>query len=105
MLKEIGYDSFDDLFKNIPQEAMFKGTLNIPEGKSELEVCRQINNTAKKNVVFDKIFRGAGAYNHYVPSTVDAIGNKEEFLMEEINKLSHYQKSELTCHSITALIV
>jgi ArsR family transcriptional regulator len=31
--------------------------------------------------------------------------NKEEFLMEEINKLSHYQKSELTCHSITALIV
>jgi ArsR family transcriptional regulator len=31
--------------------------------------------------------------------------NKEEFLMEEINKLSHYQKSELTCHTITALIV
>ena len=31
--------------------------------------------------------------------------NKEEFLMEEINKLCHYQKSELTCHSITALIV
>ncbi|WP_373482415.1 ArsR/SmtB family transcription factor [Acetobacterium sp.] len=31
--------------------------------------------------------------------------NKEEFLMDELNKLRNYQKSELTCHSITALIV
>lgn len=31
--------------------------------------------------------------------------NKEKFLMDELNKLRDYQKSELTCHNITALIV
>lgn len=30
---------------------------------------------------------------------------KEEFLMAELDKLSNYQKSDLTCHNITALIV
>lgn len=31
--------------------------------------------------------------------------NKVDFLMDELNKLSKYQESELTCHNITALIV
>lgn len=31
--------------------------------------------------------------------------SKEEFLMDELIKLSKYQNSELTCHNITALIV
>lgn len=31
--------------------------------------------------------------------------NKVDFLMDELNKLSKYQASELTCHNITALIV
>ena len=80
MLKEIGYKDFDDLFKVIPDEAKVKGELNLPEGMSEIEVDRKVQGLADKNVVFRSIFRGAGAYNHYVPSAVDAIANKEEFL-------------------------
>lgn len=80
MLNEIGYKDFDDLFKIIPDEAKVKGELNLPEGKSELEVDRTVQALADKNVIFRSIFRGAGAYNHYVPSAVDAIANKEEFL-------------------------
>ena len=80
MLNEIGYKDFDDLFKVIPDAAKVKGELNLPEGKSEIEVDRIIEGLAAKNVVFRSIFRGAGAYNHYVPSAVDAIANKEEFL-------------------------
>ena len=80
MLNEIGYKDFDDLFKVIPAEAKVKGELNLPEGKSEIEVDRAIEGLADKNVIFRSIFRGAGAYNHYVPSAVDAIANKEEFL-------------------------
>ena len=38
MLKEIGYSSIEDLFAHIPDEVKIKGGLNIPEGKSELEV-------------------------------------------------------------------
>lgn len=80
MLNEIGYKDFDDLFKHIPAEAKVKGALNLPAGKSEIEVDRAVQGLANKNVVFRSIFRGAGAYNHYVPATVDAIANKEEFL-------------------------
>ena len=80
MLNEIGYKDFDDLFKVIPEEAKVKGELNLPEGLSEIEVDRKVSALAAKNVIFRSIFRGAGAYNHYVPSAVDAIANKEEFV-------------------------
>ncbi|MBQ6314901.1 MAG: aminomethyl-transferring glycine dehydrogenase subunit GcvPA [Mogibacterium sp.] len=80
MLNEIGYKDFDDHFKVIPDEAKVKGELNLPEGLSEIEVDRKVQALANKNVIFRSIFRGAGAYNHYVPSAVDAIANKEEFL-------------------------
>ena len=80
MLNEIGYEDFDDLFKDIPAEARVQGELNLPKGKSEIEVSQIMEELASDNVVFDSIFRGAGAYNHYVPAAVDAIANKEEFL-------------------------
>ena len=80
MLKEIGYKDFDDLFKIIPDDCKVKGELNLPEGMSEIEVDRKVQGLANKNVIFRSIFRGAGAYNHYVPSAVDAISNKEEFI-------------------------
>lgn len=80
MLNEIGYKDFDDLFKVIPDEAKVKGELDLPEGLSEIEVDRKVQALAAKNTVFRSIFRGAGAYNHYVPSAVDAIANKEEFV-------------------------
>ncbi len=80
MLNDIGYADFDDLFKLIPEEAKFKGSLNIPAGKSEIEVSRTVEGLAQNNTVFRSIFRGGGAYNHYVPSAVNSISNKEEFL-------------------------
>ena len=80
MLNEIGYKDFDDLFKVIPDEAKVKGELDLPEGLSEIEVARKVEALAAKNVIFRSIFRGAGSYNHYVPSAVDAIANKEEFV-------------------------
>ncbi|MBQ6621330.1 MAG: aminomethyl-transferring glycine dehydrogenase subunit GcvPA [Mogibacterium sp.] len=80
MLREIGYADFDELFHDIPAEARVKGELDLPSGKSELEVLREMEELAGDNVVFETILRGAGAYNHYVPAAVDAIAGKEEFL-------------------------
>ena len=80
MLNEIGYKDFDDLFKVIPDAAKVKGDLDLPDPLSEIEVARKVEGLAAKNVIFRSIFRGAGAYNHYVPSAVDAIANKEEFV-------------------------
>jgi len=35
---------------------------------------------SNKNTVFTKVFRGVGAYNHYIPSIVNSVASKEEFL-------------------------
>ena len=41
---------------------------------------RSVSRIAAKNKVFDSIFRGAGAYCHYIPSVVKAITSKEDFV-------------------------
>ena len=80
MLESIGLSSIDQLFSHIPDELKLKGELNLPSGMSELEVSSAMKKSAAKNVVFGSIFRGAGAYDHYIPSIVKSVTGKEEFL-------------------------
>ena len=81
MLKVIGLNDYNDLYKDVPAEMLLKdGDLNIPEGMSELEVGRAVSAMAAKNHVFPVVLRGAGAYDHYIPSIVKYIPAKEEFL-------------------------
>ena len=80
MLKEIGFQTIDDLFAHIPAEVKIQGGLNIPEGKTELEVRRDMENIAAKNQIFKTIFRGAGAYRHFIPATVKSVISKENLL-------------------------
>lgn len=77
MLKEIGFSSFDDLFQQVPEEVKLKRDLNIPKGKSELEVQKEMKKIAEENIVFPTIFRGAGAYRHFIPAIVRSIVSKE----------------------------
>ena len=79
MLKECGYSGFDDLYRDIPESVLLKEPLDIPAANSELSVRRIIEDMAEKNVVYRHIFRGAGAYNHYIPAIVNTIADKEEF--------------------------
>ncbi len=79
LVKILGLNSVDDLFKEIPESLRIK-ELNIPSGKSEVEVRRIMEGMAQKNQVFHSIFRGAGSYYHYIPSIVKQITSKEEFL-------------------------
>ena len=81
MLKAIGLNDFKDLYKDVPQEMLLNdGDLNIPEGMSEMEVGRAVSAMAAKNHVFPVVLRGAGAYDHYIPSIVKYVPAKEEFL-------------------------
>ena len=77
MLKEIGFEKLDDLFEHIPDAVKFQGELNLPDGMSEMEVSRAMKKIASKNVVFDSVFRGAGAYRHYIPSIVNTVVSNE----------------------------
>ncbi len=77
MLKEIGFEKLDDLFEHIPDIVKFHGDLNLPDGMSEMEVSKDMKKIAAKNTVFESVFRGAGAYNHYIPAIVGSvIGNE-----------------------------
>lgn len=80
MLKEAGYRDYEDLFSHIPQEVMMKGELSIPEGCSEMEVKGKLEEMASANVVFPHVFRGAGAYRHYIPAIVKSVTSKEDFV-------------------------
>ena len=79
MLEAIGCKSIDELYAQVPAEMKVE-RLDLPEGKSELEVRRILEGIASKNTVFPSVFRGAGAYRHYIPSIVKSVTSKETFL-------------------------
>lgn len=79
MLETLGLSSMADLYRAVPPEARVE-TLNLPDGKSEMEVVEDLTEMAGKNQIFHSVFRGAGAYRHYIPAVVKAITAKEQFV-------------------------
>ena len=79
MLQAIGLTSLDQLYDVVPESVRVKD-LDLPEGLSELEVGKVMAGLAGENRTFKSIFRGAGAYRHYIPSIVKTVTSKEEFL-------------------------
>ena len=75
MLAKCGAKSVDDFYGAVPS-AMRLEKLNLPAGVSEMETARFVSGLADKNIVFKSVFRGAGAYRHYIPATVKSITSK-----------------------------
>ncbi|MCL1830630.1 MAG: aminomethyl-transferring glycine dehydrogenase subunit GcvPA [Oscillospiraceae bacterium] len=80
MLDVIGLDSLDALYSDIPEDLKLNRTLAIPNGKSESEILKFFSELSEMNTVYPSVFRGAGAYRHYIPSIVQSITSKETFL-------------------------
>ncbi|HOL23064.1 MAG TPA: aminomethyl-transferring glycine dehydrogenase subunit GcvPA, partial [bacterium] len=78
MLSDIGLNSIDELFSDIPEELRPK-SFNLPSGKSESEVVNHLRYLASRNSTSLVNFVGAGFYSHYIPSAVDAITSLPEF--------------------------
>ena len=79
MLEFLGKSSIFELFSQIPDAALVKN-FNLPSGLSETELYRKITSLAQENRIFPVIFRGAGAYRHYIPAAVKRIITNETFL-------------------------
>ncbi|MEG1176184.1 MAG: aminomethyl-transferring glycine dehydrogenase subunit GcvPA [Ruthenibacterium sp.] len=79
MLDLLKIKSPDALFCDIPAELRLSA-LNLPNGMAEAEVFSVMKGYAAQNKVFDAVFRGAGSYDHYIPSIVKRITAKEEFV-------------------------
>ncbi len=79
MLGQLGMQHTDDLYADVPAEIVCDG-LALPKAKSELEVQRLVGQMAAQNHVYGAVFRGAGAYHHYIPSIVKQVASKESFV-------------------------
>ena len=79
MLDKIGVKSIEELFEDIPADMKLK-KLNLPEGKSQQETMEIMTALSKKNKVYDVILRGAGSYDHYIPSMVKNLSSRSEFI-------------------------
>lgn len=79
MLKTIGLSSMEELYTDVPAQVRLQ-ELPLAAGKAEMTVVSEMEALAEKNKVFKTIFRGAGAYDHYIPAIVKSVTSKEEFV-------------------------
>ena len=78
MCSDIGINSIDDLFQQIPESVRMK-TLNLPDGLSEMETQRKVKALAKENKTDYISFLGGGIYNKFIPACINQIANRFEF--------------------------
>src|ERR1700749_2035539 len=83
MLARIGAPDMDALFRDVPRAAVVPlSFFDLPDTQGELEVERALSKLASRNMAAgaEAFFCGAGAYKHHVPSAVDHLIQRSEFL-------------------------
>ena len=82
MLAAIGVDSIEQLFDGIPASLRLKRDIDLPPGEPEQAVYAELRRLAGRNTSAETelCFLGAGMYDHYVPSIVDMLMSRSEFL-------------------------
>ena len=82
MLAEIGVDSVEALFREIPAGMRFDRELDLEPPLTEAELQRHLEGLAARNVdaTRELSFLGAGIYDHYVPAIADAVLQRGELL-------------------------
>jgi glycine dehydrogenase subunit 1 len=83
MLEALGLERMEQLFEEqIPPALRLNRPLEVPPGMSEVEVRRHFHQLAamNRNAREQVCFLGAGLYDHYVPSLVDSVISRGEFL-------------------------
>ena len=82
MLAQIGVGSVEELFADIPAALRLTQALALDDGLSEQEVYDELRALADRNSsTEDELsFLGGGMYDHYVPSLIDSITSRSEFL-------------------------
>ena len=80
MLQAMNMKSMDELFSDVPA-SMRKKSLRVPPGISEYELMEEAKNIAAMNRYEGyRKFLGCGIYDRIIPSSVDSIISRSEFL-------------------------
>ena len=88
MLGFLGLDSLDDLFAHIPDAVRLAGGLAVEAGRSEADVLGRLGELAGRNRPAGAAssagklvcFAGGGAYEHDIPTAVQALASRSEFV-------------------------
>ena len=82
MLKAVGANSIGDLLKQVPDEYRLAEDLKFPPALDEPSLRNHLSQLAAKSRSVDQkiCFLGAGAYDHFIPTVVDHLAMKGEFL-------------------------
>ncbi len=83
MLQAIGASTIDELYNTVPAEFLLKKPIaDLPNFQGEIEVEKTLTALAKKNRAASAgpFFLGAGCYKHHIPSAVDHLIQRSEFL-------------------------
>lgn len=83
LLKEIGIESTEDIFGQIPEHLRLRRPLNIPKAiLSEYELKKHVTELLSKNKNCEeyKNYLGGGCWQHYVPAVCKTIMERDEFL-------------------------
>ena len=80
MLRIVGLNSAEELFRSIPNQVKLNRDLNVTEPLAEPEVIGAMENLANQNTASRKTsFLGAGVYSHFSPTIVDHLIQRSEF--------------------------
>jgi glycine dehydrogenase subunit 1 len=81
MLRAIGLDSIDALYRHVPKTLRDRARVNLPRGLSEIAVHKRLATLASQNAAAGdwSLFLGGGIYQHFIPSAVDAVVSRSEF--------------------------
>ena len=83
MLQEIGVQSTEDFYGDIPEELRMQAAMQLPPPlRSEQDLKRHVASILVQNKTCVEYlnFLGAGCYQHYVPAVCDEINQRGEFL-------------------------
>src|SRR5688572_18432913 len=82
MLKAVGAARIDDLLKQVPDQFRLTEPLDIPAPMDEQTLRSHLAALSAQNQSADQqiCFLGAGAYDHFIPTVVDHLAMKGEFL-------------------------
>jgi glycine dehydrogenase subunit 1 len=83
MLAEIGVSSVNELYDAVENQFLLKNPITgLPLHQGEIEVEKILQEFAKKNrpASAGGFFLGAGCYKHHIPSAVDHLIQRSEFL-------------------------
>jgi len=83
MLKEVGAESVEDLYEDVPDNLRIKGKMDLPNPlRSEHALKRHVEGILAKNKTAGEYlsFLGAGCYQHHVPAVCDEVNRRGEFL-------------------------